>query len=208
MRLTDRSVTDLLAAFRSSEPTPGGGSASALSGAVGASLLAMVAGLPKPAAETADDVARLGAAGARCTELALHLTSLVDRDADAYDLVVHAFRLPKGSDEEKAIRSARIQQAMQEATDAPLEVMRACSAALEHGAVVAALGNRNASSDVQVGLELLVAGVRGAKLNVEINLGSLKDPVFATRAREEADTLAAEAAIAATAARAKAHGSP
>ena len=203
MKLTQRSVVDLLAAFRSSEPTPGGGSASALAGALGASLLSMVAGLPKPAVATEEDRVRLEAAGARCTELALHLTALVDRDSDAYDLVVHAFRLPKGTDEEKASRSARIQEAMQEATNAPLEVMRACSAALEQGAVVAAFGNRNASSDVQVGLELLVAGARGAKLNVEINLGSLKDAAFAEDARVEADRLSSEAETGAAMARAK-----
>lgn len=203
MKLIDRTLADLLSAFRSPEPTPGGGSASALSGAIGASLLAMVAGLPKPAAATEEDAGRLAAAGARCTDLALHLAALVDRDAEAYDLVVHAFRLPKGTEDEKASRSARIQEAMQEATDTPLEVMRACSAAIEQGAVVAAFGNRNASSDVQVGLELLGAGVRGAKLNVEINLGSLKDAAFADRARTEADRLAAEAEGGVVAGRAK-----
>jgi formiminotetrahydrofolate cyclodeaminase len=70
--------------------------------------------------------------------------------------------------------------------------MRACSDAIEQGAVVAAFGNRNASSDVQVGLELLGAGLRGAKLNVEINLGSLKDAGFVAHARAEADRLEAE----------------
>jgi methenyltetrahydrofolate cyclohydrolase len=163
----------------------------------------MVAALPKPAAATESDIARLGAAGAHCTQLALHLTSLVDRDSEAYDLVVHAFRLPKGTDEEKSHRSARIQEAMQEATNVPLEVMRACVAAVEQGAVVAAFGNRNASSDVQVGLELLAAGARGAKLNVEINLGSLKDAAFAEGARAEADRLSSEAEAGAVNARAK-----
>ena len=70
--------------------------------------------------------------------------------------------------------------------------MRACSDAIEQGAVVAAFGNRNASSDVQVGLELLGAGLRGARLNVEINLGSLKDADFVARAKAEADRLDAE----------------
>lgn len=192
MTLTGLTVTALLEAFRSNEPTPGGGSASALSGAVGASLLAMVAGLPKPRAATEEDVERLGAAGARCTALARHLEELIDRDSAAYDLVVGAFRMPKGTDEEKTARAAGIQRAMRAATDAPLEVMRACSDAIEQGAVVAAFGNRNASSDVQVGLELLGAGLRGAKLNVEINLGSVKDAEFVTRARAEADRLDAE----------------
>ena len=70
MRLTDRSVRDLLQAFRSSEPTPGGGSASALAAATGASLLAMVAALPKSRAATEEDVERLTAAGARCVGFA------------------------------------------------------------------------------------------------------------------------------------------
>ncbi len=192
MTLTALTVTALLDAFRSNEPTPGGGSAAALSGAVGASLLAMVAGLPKPRATTEEDVERLAAAGARCTGLARRLEALIDRDSAAYDLVVGAFRMPKGTDGEKAARSAGIQRAMQAATEAPLEVMRACSDAIEQGAVVAAFGNRNASSDVQVALELLGAGLRGAKLNVEINLGSVKDAEFVSRAREEADRLEAE----------------
>ena len=87
MKLTDTTVTDLLAAFRSPEPTPGGGSAAALAGAIGASLLAMVAGLPKSRAATAEDAARLKAAGERCAALAAELEALVDRDSEAYDLV-------------------------------------------------------------------------------------------------------------------------
>jgi formiminotetrahydrofolate cyclodeaminase len=192
MKLTALTVTALLDAFRSSEPTPGGGSASALSGAVGASLLAMVAALPKPRAATEEDAERLAAAGVRCTAIARRLEELVDRDSAAYDLVVGAFRMPKGTDQEKAARTAAIQRAMQAATEAPLDVMRACSDAIEQGAVVAAFGNRNASSDVQVGLELLGAGLRGARLNVEINLGSLKDADFVSRAGAEAGRLEAE----------------
>lgn len=207
MKLIDRTVTELLAAFRSTEPTPGGGSASALAGAVGASLLAMVAGLPKPAAETEEDVARLGAARDRCSEIALQLALLVDRDSDAYELVMHAFRMPKATADEKAARSVQIQAAMQEATDAPLDVMAACGAAIEQGAVVAAFGNRNASSDLLVGLEMLAAAVRGAKLNVETNLGSLKNQEFAGRARAEADRLGREAEAGASAARARLAGS-
>ena len=192
MTLTGLTVTALLDAFRSNEPTPGGGSASALAGAVGASLLAMVAGLARPHAATEEDVERLAAAGARCTALARLLEELIDRDSAAYDLVVGAFRLPRGTDAEKAARTTGIQRAMEAATEAPLEVMRACSDAIEQAAVVAAFGNRHASSDVQVGLELLGAGLRGARLNVEINLGSLKEAAFVARAKAEADRLDAE----------------
>jgi formiminotetrahydrofolate cyclodeaminase len=192
MKLTERSVADLLSAFRSSDPTPGGGSASALSGAVGASLLAMVASLPKPLAATAEDVERLQTAGARSAAHAQTLEGLIDRDSEAYELVVRAYRLPKATEAEKAARSSRIQDALRAATEAPLDVMRACSDALEQASVIARFGNRNASSDVQVALELLAAGLRGARLNVDINLGSVKDSDYVARVRSETDRLSVE----------------
>ena len=191
MKLTSQSVSDLLAAFRSPNPTPGGGSASALSGAVGASLLAMVAGLAKPQATVDDDVARLQQAGARCADLALQLERLVDRDTEAYDLVVGAYRLPKATDEEKAARTAAIQAALKAATEAPLEVMRLCREALTLAPVVGSLGNANASSDVKVAIGLLRAGLGGARENVDINLGSVKDASYVQRVRDESMALGA-----------------
>lgn len=191
MKLTTQSVSDLLAAFRSSDPTPGGGSASALSGAVGASLLAMVAALAKPQATGDEDVTRLTRAGTRCAELALQLERLVDRDTEAYDLVVGAYRLPKATDEEKAARVAAIQAALKAATEAPLDVMRLCREALMLAPVVGSLGNANASSDVKVAVGLLRAGLEGARENVEINLGSVKDVSYVQRVRDESLALAA-----------------
>ena len=185
MTLVNRTVADILVAFRSAEPTPGGGSAAALAGALGASLLAMVAGLPKSRATTEEDAQRLNAAGERCTALALELETLVDRDSEAYNLVMGAYKRPKATDEEKAARSAAIQAAFREAIAAPLAVMRACAAAAEQGVVVAALGNPSASSDMQVGLELLSAALRGARLNVEINMESLKDGAYVAHAKTE-----------------------
>jgi formiminotetrahydrofolate cyclodeaminase len=191
VKLTDKTVPEFLAAIRSPEPTPGGGSAAALAGAMGASLLAMVAGLPKSRAADDHDVRRLQEAGGRCTELAVTLTTLVDRDSEAYDLVVAAYRKPRGTDAEKASRSAAIQEAMRAAIAAPLNVMRACAAAAEHGQVIAALGNPSASSDVKVGFALLGAGLRGAQLNVEINLDSVKDETYVARIRADVEQLAA-----------------
>jgi formiminotetrahydrofolate cyclodeaminase len=193
VKLVEHSVTDLLAAFRSSSPTPGGGSAAALSGAVGASLLAMVAGLPKSRASNDEDASNLSSAGARCTALANELAALIDRDTEAYDLVVAAYRRPKETDEEKAARSAAIQAAMRAAIDAPLSVMRACDGALEQAGTIARLGNPSASSDVQVGVELLGAGLRGAKLNVDINMGSVKDAAYVQHVRSETERLVRQA---------------
>ena len=194
MKLVDHSVTELLAAFRSSSPTPGGGSASALAGAVGASLLAMVAGLPKSRATTVEETGRLSSAGARCASCADVLASLIDRDSEAYDRVVSAYKQPKSTDEEKAGRSLAIQEALRSAIDAPLSVMRACADALKQAVTVAELGNPSASSDVQVGLELLGAGLRGARQNVDINLGSIKDAAYAEAVRTEATGCALAAA--------------
>ena len=193
MNLTERSVHEFLEALRSPNPTPGGGSASALAGAAGASLLAMVAGLPKSRAATVEDLERLKAAGERCTALAVDLEALVQRDSEAYDMVLAAFRRPKGTEDEKSARSAAIQSAFRAAIAAPLEVMRGCAAAAEQAVVVATLGLASAASDVRVGIELLGAALRGAKLNVETNLGSVKDEVYLAKVRT--DTVEFERAI-------------
>lgn len=187
--LIDLSLKRLLDAFSSSDPTPGGGSASALAGAVGAALLAMVAGLPKRDG-TDEDRAALGPARVALLALRDELAALVDRDTAAYDQVVAAYRLPKGTDEEKAARSAAIQRALKQAIETPLAVMRACESAARHGDAVARHGNPSASSDVRVGLELLGAGLRGARLNVEINLGSVKDEPYVAGVRREVEKLA------------------
>lgn len=192
MKLTEAPVSRLLAAFRSSEPTPGGGSAAALAGAAGASLLAMVAGLPKPRAAEPADVEKLKDAGVRATALASRLESLIDEDSDAYSGVVEAFRLPKSSDEEKAARSAAIQRALTAATEAPLTVMRHCAEALALAPAALELGNENAVTDAQVGVGLLKAALHGAGANVEVNLGSLKDAEYVARVRQEAARLLAE----------------
>ena len=191
MKLADASVSVLLAAIRSSEPTPGGGSASALAGAAGASLLAMVAGLPKPRANEAADLDRLKDAVVRCTAIAVRLESLIDEDSEAYNTVMAAFKLPKGSDEEKAARSNGIQRALTTATEAPLQVMHHCAEALSIAPAVIELGNENAVTDAQVGIGLLQAGLRGAAANVDVNLGSLKDATYVARVREEAARLLA-----------------
>ena len=182
MTLTDKSVKSLLEEFRSPAPTPGGGSAAALAGAVGASLLAMVAALPKPAPGHEE---QLREAGRRSAALATVLEALVDRDSEAYELVVGAYRLPKSTEEEKGLRTQRIQDALKAAIAAPLEVMRGCREGMTLATVLLEHGNPNASSDVRVGLELLRAGLRGAQMNVEINLGGLKDQTYADAVRAE-----------------------
>ena len=185
MKLTQLPVVALIAAFGSPNPTPGGGSASALAGAAGAALLAMVAAMPTNRASTAEESELLQGTGTRCGKLSDALLDLVDRDSEAYDAVVAAYRLPKMSDDEKAARKAGIQAAMKRAAETPLDTMRYAAEALEAAPIVARLGSANASSDVVVAIELLSAAARGARANVEINLESLDDAAYVARLKEE-----------------------
>lgn len=179
MSLTDLSVRDLLDAFSSSAPTPGGGSASALASAVGASLLMMVAGLPKTRAGSDEDRAALTAAGDALATIAASLTAAIDADTAAYEQVVAAYTLPKASADEQAARQTAIQLALRAATDVPLGVVRLSAAALNQAIAVARHGRRAAASDVGVAVALLRAGARGARLNVEINTANIADRTYA-----------------------------
>jgi formiminotetrahydrofolate cyclodeaminase len=190
MPLIDHSLRDLLNAFSSSDPTPGGGSASALASSVGVSLLLMVAALPKTRHNTDDDRAALADATAALTPIRDRLAEAIDADTAAYNAVVAAYRLPKATEAEKESRRGAVQRAMKAATDAPLGVMRLSSEALRRAAVVAAHGHAGAASDVGVATALLRAGFEGARLNVEINLGSIADAAYAEAVRNAVDSLA------------------
>jgi formiminotetrahydrofolate cyclodeaminase len=178
MTLLDLSVRDLLNAFSSPDPTPGGGTASALSSAAGASLLMMVAGLPKTRTGTDEERAALTAAAAALVAIRRQLSDDIDADAVAYDGVVTAYRMPKATPDEQAARKAAIQLALRAATDVPLGVVRLSAEALEHAGTIASHGNRNAASDVGVAAALLRAGLRGARLNIDINAASVTDAAY------------------------------
>src|SRR5688500_635431 len=145
--LTSMPLTDLLDAFASNDPVPGGGSAAALAGAVGASLLIMVAGLPKTKTGAPEEAADLSEASARLRPLRDSLASLVERDSEAYAAVIEAMRLPKATDAEKEARRAGIGAAIREAIEVPMDTMRACQQALRGAVVVADNGNANAATD-------------------------------------------------------------
>ena len=189
-------VAQLLAALASPEPTPGGGTAAAIAGAMGTSVLVMVAGLAKTKNNTDDEKAALATARATIEPITARLTALADQDAASFDAVMAAYRLPKASDEEKAARTKAIQSALRGATEIPLETLRACAAALEHARVVADYGNRAADSDTGVAIGLLRAAAAGAAANVRINLGGLKDEGFKAATEAETARLLAASAFA------------
>jgi glutamate formiminotransferase/formiminotetrahydrofolate cyclodeaminase len=198
---SEMALADLVDAFASTDPVPGGGSAAALAGAVGASLLLMVAGIPKTKSGAPEETADLAEAEARIRPLRDSLLELVDRDSDAYRQVMTAFKLPKGSGAETSQRRKAIEDATREATEVPLDTMRACKQALRGAVTVAANGNRKAASDVGVAIELLLAALRGARMNVEINLAGLSDTEYVARIRTEASQLGDDAAADAVRAR-------
>jgi formiminotetrahydrofolate cyclodeaminase len=187
--LVDKTVRGLLDAFSAPDPTPGGGSASALAASVGASLLLMVAGLPKTRTNTDEERAALRAASETLTALRRQLVDAIDADTAAYEEVVAAYQRPKASEVEQQARKGAIQQALKSATDVPLAVMRLSAAALEQADVVSEHGLKSAASDVGVARALLKAGAEGARLNVEINLDGIHDAAYRDRVLGEMTAL-------------------
>jgi len=192
MTLMDKSARDLLSAFSSTDPTPGGGSAAALASAVGASLLMMVAGLPKTRTNSPEDRTALERAASRLAILRTQLCDAVDADSAAYDDVMAAYRLPKGTGEEQAARKAAIQRALRSAIEVPLTVMRLSNQVMQHAAEIAAHGHRAASSDVGVAVALLQAGASGARLNIDTNVQSVNDAEYLSGLRSEVAALIGE----------------
>ena len=177
-RFADLSISAFNDALSSTEPTPGGGTAAAIAGAMGASLLMMVAGLQKTRGNTDQERATLAEARASLTSVRNRLLTLADTDSDAYNKVIAAFRLPKGTDQEKTARQQAIQLGTRAATEAPLEILRAVVEASAFARRVAQFGNQNAASDVRVAIELLEAAASGAGANIEINLTGLDDETY------------------------------
>ena len=190
---TELTVKQFLDALASANPTPGGGTGAAIAGAMGTSLLVMVTGLAKSKNNTDAEKAALARAREGLMPIATHLAKLADADAQSFDRVMDAYRLPKATDEEKAARSRAIQTALQGATTAPLHTLRACADALVHARAVAEHGNRSAASDAGVAIGLLRAAAAGAQANVQTNLDSIKDETFKAGTGAEAARLAAAA---------------
>lgn len=201
MNFADMTVARFLEALASPDPTPGGGTASAVAGAMATALLVMVTGLAKSNTNTDEEKAALADARDALQPLGATLVLLADADAHAFDGVMSAYRWPKATDDEKAARSAAIQNALQGATTMPLQTLRACAEAMVHAGTVAACANRSAVSDVGVAIGLLEAAAAGAEANVRINLGSVRDVQFASATGDETGRLVSAVTREAAAAR-------
>ena len=173
------SLTGFLDALASEAPTPGGGTAAATAAAMGAALTEMVSGLTlsKEKYAASHDAVRPIAEAARAARR--NFLALAREDAEAYDAVVAARRLPKASDEEKQSRDRAIAAANRRATEVPMRTARAAAALLARLPVLVERGNPNAASDVGSAALLLDAATEAALLNVGINLsGNAADAAF------------------------------
>jgi methenyltetrahydrofolate cyclohydrolase len=192
--LRDLSLAEFTEALASGAPTPGGGSASALAGALAASLVAMVARNTAANPSFAERAGVLREIEAEAEERRGELVGLVDEDAAAFDRVMASFRLPKETEEQKQARSLQIQAGYRGAVEPPLAVCRHALGVLALAARVAELGNPNAVSDAGVAALLGASALEGAAFNVEINLGSIKDEAYRAASTEAVQTARAEGA--------------
>lgn len=185
MGLTDLTVTSFLGEIDSPSPAPGGGSASALAGAIGCCLARMVGHLTmgKKKYEALGDEAKSTflSAMVQMETLKQQLTSAVDRDTEAFNQVMRAFRMPKGTNEEKALRDQKIQEATLEAIHSPEDMANKAMNGLRLMDTVLRYGNGNTLSDIGVAVLLLSSAVEGAILNIKINLPGLADRDLAER---------------------------
>jgi formiminotetrahydrofolate cyclodeaminase len=189
-RLDDLPARDLIERMASADPVPGGGSAAALAGAMGAGMIRMVVALTSgrpSAAEHERELTEIAVAAAACQT---ELLNLVELDAVAYDSVIRARRLPKGTELERVARALQVAEATREATRAPLQTARVAERVLGLAERLAPIGSGNAISDVGVGALLAAAGLRGAALNVRINIPFLdEDDALRAEAGGEVDGL-------------------
>jgi methenyltetrahydrofolate cyclohydrolase len=189
--MTHLALQPFLNNLASGDPTPGGGAAAAAVGAMGAALVSMVCRLTIGRAEFAAVETQLQDTLTRAEALRVELTGLIDADADAYNTVMTAYRLPKTTDAEKAARREAIQSALKQATQTPLDTARACAGVIELSQAAAKLGNPHAVSDAGAAALCAQAGLKAAALNVLINLASIKDEAFAAAHRAELNQLLA-----------------
>jgi formiminotetrahydrofolate cyclodeaminase len=192
-RIAEQTVEAYLDVLASDAATPGGGAVAAIAGATGAALISMVCNLTigKKGYEEAEERMRGMLVDAEAARTAL--LELADRDATAFDGVMAAFKMPKETDAEKAVRSQAIQEGYLAAAEVPLDIARRSAELMELARESTEFGNANAASDGASAAQALWASVWSATYNVEINAAGLKDPAKAQSLRDEVSALRAHA---------------
>ena len=189
MKLTELTVKEFADVMGSDAPAPGGGSASALNGAIGAGLAAMVCGLTvgkKKYAEYADHAREVEAAALALKDKLVHI---IDTDTDAFNAVSAVFAMPKDTDEEKAARKAAMLNALKGCTVSPYEMMELGLQGLELVTALIGKSNATAASDLGCAALNLKSGIQGAWLNVCININGMSDQTFADEYRAKGQAI-------------------
>ena len=189
MKLVDRTISDVLEITASGAPAPGGGSIAALTGALGAALVGMVASLTVGRKMYADYDQLMIESIDRAEKLRLQLADIIDRDTEAFKSVTAVFAMPKETDEEKNKRSAAMQTALKSCVMTPVEIMECALSAIELAHEMQGKFNPNTASDLGVAVLSLKAAVKGAWLNVLINLGGIKDTAFAAEYKKRGESI-------------------
>ncbi len=189
MKLTELTVKEFADVMGSDAPAPGGGSASALNGAIGAGLAAMVCGLTvgkKKYVEYADHAREVEAAALALKDKLVHI---IDTDTDAFNAVSAVFAMPKDTDEEKAARKAAMLNALKGCTVSPYEMMELGLQGLELVTALIGKSNATAASDLGCAALNLKSGIQGAWLNVCININGMSDQAFADEYRAKGQAI-------------------
>ena len=185
MKLVELLTKDFVEKVASEAPAPGGGSVSALAGALAAGLCAMVARLTLGKEKHRSAWPEMERVRDSSDALRRRLLELVDEDTDAYNQVLSAFKLPKSSEDEKAKRVTAVRAATKKATTVPMETLRSVAALLAPAQAAVERGNPNCLSDAGVAAHLIRAAASGAAYNVRINLSDLEDQDFAAQMKLE-----------------------
>ena len=193
MMLMAKSVQDFITELAADTAAPGGGSAAALAGCLGAALTKMVCNLSLDETKFGAVLPEIEAIRTQAAELLGKLTRAVDEDAAAFNEVMAAYKLPKTTDDEKKARLAAIQQSMKKAALLPLGVASDCLEVLRLAGRILPIGNANAASDAAVSGLMAYAALQGALYNVKINLGSIKDADFCQDTRQKIVAISDEA---------------
>jgi glutamate formiminotransferase/formiminotetrahydrofolate cyclodeaminase len=184
-RLVAMSLATFASEVASDKPVPGGGSVSAYSASLAASLVSMVARLTLKRPEHEKDGPVVRQLLAESEKLQRLLLTLVDKDSESFSALMKVYRLPKENEQEKKARSGEIQSTLKQACQVPLETAEKAGEVLVVARKLANSANLNALSDLQTALSLAQAGLAGAAANVEINLASIKDSQFRRQVEEK-----------------------
>lgn len=189
MKLVEQTVASFVDLMGSDAPAPGGGSAAALEGALGAALTAMVCALTQGKKKYAEYAEQACEVGKKADALKARYVDVIDRDTQAFNAVSAVFQMPKDTDEQKAARAAAMQEALKGCTKTPFEMMELALETLELTDSIVGRSNDSAASDLGCAALSLKAAVQGAWLNVLINIGGLKDQEFSSKYRKDGEVL-------------------